>query len=67
MLYSHLRLVVSRDLRQDAAGEHLWKSVLEVQSRFPKRIALLDPIQHMGKEKFKELVKVRSFVPLNYT
>jgi ATP-dependent RNA helicase DOB1 len=60
---SHLRLVVPKDLRQDAAREHLWKSVLEVQSRFPKGIALLDPIQHMGikDEKFKELVKVTTF------
>ncbi|KAF9447607.1 antiviral helicase [Macrolepiota fuliginosa MF-IS2] len=56
---SHLRLVVPKDLRQDSAREHLWKSVLEVQSRFPKGIALLDPIQHMGikDDKFKELVK----------
>ncbi|KXN88677.1 ATP-dependent RNA helicase mtr4 [Leucoagaricus sp. SymC.cos] len=55
---SHLRLVVPKDLRQDAAREHLWKSVLEVQNRFPKGIALLDPIQHMGikDDKFKELV-----------
>ncbi|KAJ3564510.1 hypothetical protein NP233_g8252 [Leucocoprinus birnbaumii] len=56
---SHLRLVVPKDLRQDNAREHLWKSVLEVQRRFPKGIALLDPIQHMGikDDKFKELVK----------
>ncbi|KAF5354108.1 hypothetical protein D9756_007310 [Leucocoprinus leucothites] len=56
---SHLRLVVPKDLRQDNAREHVWKSVLEVQSRFPKGIALLDPIQHMGikDDKFKELVK----------
>jgi ATP-dependent RNA helicase DOB1 len=60
---SHLRLVVPKDLRQDAAREHLWKSVLEVQSRFPKGITLLDPIQHMGikDDKFKELVKVCAF------
>ncbi len=57
---SHLRLVVPKDLRQDSAREHLWKCVLEVQSRFPKGITMLDPIQHMGikDEKFKELVKV---------
>jgi len=36
--------------------------VLEVESRFPKGIALLDPIQHMGikDDKFKELVKACS-------
>ena len=61
---SHLRLVVPKDLRQDIAREHLWKSVLEVESRFPKGITLLDPIQHMGikDDKFKELVKVFSSV-----
>jgi len=61
---SHLRLVVPKDLRQDIAREHLWKSVLEVESRFPKGITLLDPIQHMGikDDKFKELVKVCSLV-----
>lgn len=75
---SHLRLVVPKDLRQDSVREHLWKSVLEVQSRFPDGIALLDPIQHMGikDEKFKELVKVHppsnsrgislTFRPRNY-
>ncbi|GLB41080.1 putative DSHCT [Lyophyllum shimeji] len=56
---SHIRLFMPKDLRQDQARETLWKSVLEVQRRFPDGIALLDPIQNMGikDEKFKELVK----------
>jgi len=31
---NHLRLVVPKYLRQDIAQEHLWTSVLEVESRF---------------------------------
>lgn len=57
---SSLRLFVPKDLRQESAREHLWKSVLEVQGRFPNGITLLDPVQHMGIQdhKFKDLVKV---------
>lgn len=59
---SHLRIVLPKDLRQDQARETAWKSVLEVQRRFPNGIALLDPVENMGikDEKFKELVKVLS-------
>lgn len=57
---SHIRIVLPKDLRQDQARETVWKSVLEVQRRFPDGIALLDPIENMGikDDKFKELVKV---------
>ncbi|EKM75469.1 hypothetical protein AGABI1DRAFT_46451 [Agaricus bisporus var. burnettii JB137-S8] len=56
---SSLRLFVPKDLRQESAREHLWKSVLEVQGRFPNGLTLLDPVQHMGiqDQKFKDLVK----------
>ncbi|KAF9524948.1 antiviral helicase [Crepidotus variabilis] len=56
---SHLRVFMPKDLRQDQARETLWKSVLEVQRRFPDGIPLLDPIENMGikDEKFKELVQ----------
>ncbi|KAF6760384.1 rRNA-processing arch domain-containing protein [Ephemerocybe angulata] len=55
---SHLRIVLPKDLRPEAARETVWKSVLEVQRRFPQGIALLDPVENMGikDEKFKELI-----------
>lgn len=58
---SHLRLVLPKDMRGSQARETVWKGVLEVQRRFPKGIALLDPIENMGitDDKFKALVKVR--------
>lgn len=57
---SHIRIFLPKDIRQDQARETVWKSVLEVQRRFPEGIALLDPIQNMGikDDKFKALVKV---------
>lgn len=59
---SHVRIFLPKDLRQDQARETVWKSVLEVQRRFPDGIALLDPIENMEikDEKFKQLVKVES-------
>ncbi|TFK24097.1 antiviral helicase [Coprinopsis marcescibilis] len=56
---SHLRIVLPKDLRQEAPRETAWKSVLEVQRRFPGGITLLDPVENMGikDEKFKELIK----------
>ncbi|KAG8221584.1 putative ATP-dependent RNA helicase [Butyriboletus roseoflavus] len=56
---SHIRIFLPKDLRQDQARETIWKSVLEVQRRFPDGITLLDPIQNMGikDEKFLNLVK----------
>jgi ATP-dependent RNA helicase DOB1 len=49
-------------MRQRQDRETAWKSVLEVQRRFPDGIALLDPIRNMGikDDKFKALVKVCS-------
>ncbi|KAF8908086.1 rRNA-processing arch domain-containing protein [Gymnopilus junonius] len=56
---SHIRVFLPKDLRQDQARETVWKSVLEVNRRFPDGVPLLDPIQNMGikDDKFKELVK----------
>jgi ATP-dependent RNA helicase DOB1 len=58
---SHIRIHLPKDLRREQDREIVWKSVLEVQRRFPDGIALLDPIQNMEikDEKFKALVKVR--------
>ncbi|TCD65254.1 ATP-dependent RNA helicase mtr4 [Steccherinum ochraceum] len=56
---SHLRIFLPKDLRPLQSRETVWKSVLEVQRRFPDGIALLDPVQNMQitDEKFKELVR----------
>ncbi|KAI6032616.1 rRNA-processing arch domain-containing protein [Pisolithus orientalis] len=56
---SHIRIVLPKDLRQDQARETVWKSVLEVQRRFPHGIALLDPVENMGikDDKFLNLIK----------
>ncbi|RDB20630.1 ATP-dependent RNA helicase mtr4 [Hypsizygus marmoreus] len=56
---SHLRLFMPSDLRQADARETVWKSVLEVQRRFPDGIPCLDPIQNMGitDDGFKMLVQ----------
>ncbi|KAF8634053.1 hypothetical protein AX17_004317 [Amanita inopinata Kibby_2008] len=55
---SHIRIFLPKDLRQDSARETAWKTVLEVQRRFPDGILLLDPIDNLGikDEKFKQLV-----------
>jgi len=55
---SHLRIFLPKDLRGIQARETVWKSVLEVQRRFPDGIALLDPVQNMQitDDKFKALV-----------
>ena len=62
---SHLRIFLPKDIRQQAARDTVWKSVLEVQRRFPDGIGLLDPVQNMGikDEKFLELIKVCTAVP----
>ncbi|KAF9219294.1 antiviral helicase [Gyrodon lividus] len=56
---SHIRIFLPKDLRQDQARETVWKSVLEVQRRFPGGITLLDPVENMGikDEKFLNLIK----------
>ncbi|KAG1733850.1 ATP-dependent RNA helicase [Suillus paluster] len=55
---SHIRVFLPKDLRQDQARDTVWKSILEVQRRFPDGIALLDPVQNMDikDEKFTALV-----------
>ncbi|KAI0718441.1 antiviral helicase [Cerioporus squamosus] len=56
---SRLRLFMPKDLRSLDQRNTTWKSVLEVQSRFPDGIPLLDPIADMKitDDKFKELVQ----------
>ncbi|KAF8128420.1 antiviral helicase [Boletus edulis] len=56
---SPIRIFLPKDLRQEQARDTVWKSVLEVQRRFPDGITLLDPIENMGikDEKFLNLVK----------
>ncbi|KAF8551605.1 antiviral helicase [Imleria badia] len=56
---SHMRIFLPKDLRQEQARDTVWKSVLEVQRRFPDGITLLDPVENMGikDEKFLNLVK----------
>ncbi|KAI0946379.1 hypothetical protein AcW1_009854 [Taiwanofungus camphoratus] len=56
---SRLRIYLPKDLRQLQSRETVWKSVQEVQRRFPEGIALLDPIQDMDikDDKFRALVK----------
>ena len=60
--FSHLRIFLPKDIRQQAARDTVWKSVLEVQRRFADGIGLLDPVQNMGikDEKFLVLIKVSS-------
>lgn len=57
---SHIRVFLPKDLRQDHARDTVWKSVLEVQRRFPDGITLLDPVQNMDikDDKFAALVNV---------
>ncbi|KAJ3510459.1 hypothetical protein NLJ89_g4660 [Agrocybe chaxingu] len=56
---SHMRIYLPKDLRPDQERETVWKTILEVQKRFPDGIPLLDPIENMNirDEKFKELVQ----------
>lgn len=57
---SHIRIFLPKDLRPLQARETAWRSVLEVQRRFPDGIALLDPIKNMDikDDRFMTLVKV---------
>ncbi|CAE6461897.1 unnamed protein product [Rhizoctonia solani] len=56
---SRIRVHMPKDLRTLASRETMWKVVSEVKRRFPKGIALLDPINDMNIKdvKFKELVE----------
>ena len=60
--FSLVRIHMAKDLRPLQAREATWKTVLEVQKRFEKGIAMLDPIEHMKikDDKFKTLVRVRA-------
>lgn len=57
---SHLRIYLPKDLRPDLNRETAWKSILEVQRRFPDGVPLLDPVKDMKikDEKFTALVQV---------
>ncbi|KAJ3935421.1 MAG: rRNA-processing arch domain-containing protein [Lentinula lateritia] len=56
---SHLRIYLPKDLRPDLNRETAWKSILEVQRRFPDGVPLLDPVKDMKikDEKFTALVQ----------
>ncbi|KZW01328.1 antiviral helicase [Exidia glandulosa HHB12029] len=56
---SHLRIHLPKDLRPRDARDTAWRSVKEVQRRFPDGIGLLDPVENMGikDDKFKTLVR----------
>jgi ATP-dependent RNA helicase DOB1 len=58
---SHIRIFLPKDLRGLQSRETAWRSVKEVERRFPDGIALLDPVQNMDIKdaRFQELVKVR--------
>ena len=59
-----------KDLRPLDQRNDAWKRILEVQSRFPDGIPLLDPVQDMKitDEKFTELVQVGIvIIPLRLT
>ena len=59
-----------KDLRPLDQRNDAWKRILEVQSRFPDGIPLLDPVQDMKitDEKFTELVQVCIIIiPLRLT
>lgn len=57
---SHLRIFLPKDLRPEQNRDTVWKSVVEVQRRFPDGIPLLDPIKEMkiNDNKFAALVQV---------
>lgn len=55
---SHIRLFLPKDLRPAQAKEQAYKSVREVQKRFPKGVAMLDPVENMNikDEGFTKLI-----------
>lgn len=63
---SMLRVFLPKDLRQLGARQNAWKSVLEVQRRFPDGIALLDPVKNMNinDARFVDLLQVRMLTTL---
>lgn len=58
---AHIRIFMPKDLRPLEGRQTAMKALGEVKKRFPKGIALLDPIDNMGikDDEFKSLVKVR--------
>ncbi|KAI0674209.1 antiviral helicase [Trametes maxima] len=56
---SKLRTHLPKDLRSLQQRETTWKAVMEIKSRFPAGIPLLDPISDMKitDDKFKQLVQ----------
>ncbi|KAG8883351.1 ATP-dependent RNA helicase mtr4 [Tulasnella sp. 331] len=56
---SLLRVFLPKDLRALGPRQTAWKSVMEVQRRFPDGIALLDPVKNMNIKdgKFLDLVE----------
>lgn len=61
---SHLRIYLPKDMRSESSRVTVWKSVIEVQTRFPEGVPLLDPVENMRIEddKFKALVGVGSSI-----
>lgn len=57
---STVRLHLPKDLRSQSDKDTAFRAVNEVKKRFPKGIALLDPVVNMGikDDSFKKLVKV---------
>ncbi|KAJ8088841.1 ATP-dependent RNA helicase mtr4 [Marasmius tenuissimus] len=55
---SQFRVNLPQDLQHEQAREAIWKSVLEIQRRYPN-VMLLDPIKNMGikDDKFIALVQ----------
>ncbi|KZO90651.1 antiviral helicase [Calocera viscosa TUFC12733] len=56
---SAFRIYLPKDLRPSAARDTTWRSVLEVQKRFPDGITRLDPVKNMGikDDSFLKLIK----------
>ncbi|KAG8932975.1 ATP-dependent RNA helicase mtr4, partial [Tulasnella sp. 408] len=56
---SVLRVFLPKDLKPLSERQNAWKSLLEVQKRFPEGIPPLDPLKHMKitDEKFVQLVE----------
>ena len=57
---SHIRIYLPKDLKSQASRDTVWKSIKEVQKRFPDGIPSLDPVENQGikDDKFKALLKV---------
>jgi len=56
---SKVRIHLPKDLRPRDARDTAWRSVREVQRRFPKGIDLLDPVEHMNikDDRFTTLIR----------